>query len=87
VKRPTEVQLEFPLMTIVFDPLSMTTVVLEVQMDWGLTGEVQLKYTTLQSLKDFHRLNQFVVNHVADEIAEREKFERQERKRKEAPPF
>lgn len=87
MKRAVEVQLEFPLVTVIYDPLGLNTVVLEVQMDWGLTGEVQLKYTTLQSLKDFNRVLQHAQNYVADEVVEQDKRERLERKRKDAPPF
>lgn len=87
MKRPVEKPLEFALMTVTFDPLGINVVVLEVPMDWGLTGEVHLKYTTLRSLKDFNHVLQHAQNFVADEIVEKDKQERLELKRKNAPPF
>lgn len=70
MKRPVEEQLMFPLLSVTYDPLSPTPVVVEMQMDWGLTGEVQIRYTTLQSLKDMNNVLQFLQNAVADEIGE-----------------
>jgi len=85
-KRTVEKQLEFPLMSIVYDPLAVNMVLIELQQDWGLTGEIYTKYQTLQSLKDEKRLLEFVVNDIADTILIVEKLKRQKGIKKSAPP-
>lgn len=87
MKRPTEAQLEFPLLSITYDPLAENVVILEMQMDWGLTGEVQLKYMTVQSLRDMNHVLQHAQNYVADELVRRGRAERRAAERKNAPPF
>jgi len=85
-KRTVEKQLEFPLMSIVYDPLAVNMVLIELQQDWGLTGEIYTKYQDLQSLKDAKRLLEFVVNDIADTILIVEKLKRQKGIKKSAPP-
>jgi len=86
VKRAVEKQLEFPLMSIVYDPLAVNMVLIELQQDWGLTGEIYTKYQDLQSLKDAKRLLEFVVNDMADTILVVEKLQRQKGIKKSAMP-
>jgi len=85
-KRVVEKQLEFPLMSIVYDPLAVNMVLIELQQDWGLTGEIYTKYQDLQSLKDAKRLLEFVINDIADTILIVEKLHRQKGIKKSAPP-
>jgi len=85
-KRAVEKQLEFPLMSIVYDPLAVNMVLIELQQDWGLTGEIYTKYQDLQSLKDAKRLLEFVINDIADTILIVEKLKRQKGIKKSAPP-
>lgn len=68
MKRPTEAQLEFPLLSILFDPLAVNAVQIELQMDWGMTGEIVITYSTLQSLEDLLVVWDFARNAVADEL-------------------
>jgi len=85
-KRVVEKQLEFPLMSIVYDPLAVNMVLIELQQDWGLTGEIYTKYQDLQSLKDAKRLLEFVINDIADTIHLVEQLSRQKGIKKSAPP-
>jgi len=73
-------------MSIVYDPLAVNMVLIELQQDWGLTGEVYTKYQDLQSLKDAKRLLEFVVNDMADTILVVEKLQRQKGIKKSAQP-
>lgn len=68
MKRPTEQAVQFPLLNIIYDPLSPHTVLVVCRDDWGLTGEVDIRYTSQQSLIDFNNVLQFAQNAVADEI-------------------
>ena len=68
MKRPTEQQVQFPLLNLIYDPLSPHTVLVVVHEDWGLTGAVDIRYTSQQSLIDFNHVLQFAQNAVADEI-------------------
>jgi len=85
-KRAVEKQLEFPLMSIVYDPLAVNMVLIELQQDGALTGEIYTKYQDLQSLKDAKRLLEFVINDIADTILIVEKLKRQKGIKKSAPP-
>jgi len=88
MERPVERQISFPLLAISYDPLSQHHIVLEMQMDWGLTGEVTLSYTTLASLQDFNRVLQYAQNAVADELIEaKAKASLAKNVRKKDPPF
>lgn len=81
-KRPTEKQMEFPLFSLTYDPLATNAVVIELEMDWGLTGEAHIKFTSLQSLEDLNRVLQFVQNALADRIVHERWVQKRQVKRK-----
>lgn len=87
MRRPTEKQTEFPLLEITYDPLGAHPVTVLMSMDWGLTGEVVIKYTTDQSLIDFNELLQFAQNAVADEVPIKKWKAHAKSKQKNTPPF
>jgi len=68
MRRSTETQMHFPLLNVIYDPLANNTVLVTMQMDWGQTGDVDIRYTSLQSLIDAARVLDFARNAVADEI-------------------
>jgi len=79
MKRPIEKQLAFPLLSLTYNPLGNRPVVITVDQDWGLSGEVHASYIRLQDLVDCNRMIVEVQNMLADLIVEEEK-ERDKRK-------
>lgn len=72
MKRPVENQLQFPLLNVIYDPLAEHTVLVTMPLDWGKNGDVDIRYTSLQSLKDLAHILDFARNAIADEIFEAE---------------
>ena len=87
MKRKTEAQLEFPLLSIVYDPMSSKPVFINVFMDWGLSGEVDLVASDLTSLEDFNRVLEHAQNYVADCIVAAKKMNEQAEKEGKPRPF
>lgn len=87
-ERVTETHAQFPLLQLFYDPLAPHPVVVSVPIDWSLTGEIYITYTSVASLRDALRVLDFASNAVADEVhlAEKEIHEAEARKKKD-PPF
>lgn len=67
-ERPTEQQMTFPELEIIFNVLGKYPVAVTLEWDWKKTGEVHLSYATEESLTEAQKALQFASNFIADEL-------------------
>jgi len=68
MKRLTEERRDVPVLTVIGDTAAPDFAVLTMLFDWRNTGEVELRYATMEALEQLNEALVYASNAVADEV-------------------